>query len=997
MSVKPNEPKASPPLAVALLNELPLEAPKVKAPKPKAPDAQATVGDNFGKAQAHEKAGVDIGKDWDKPRTLSGAEVEQQLIVFDAAATSDLPKAIVLGRWLLECHTFGSPGAAEGVKAMLPQLVAQLETLSPAMPKEGRPHALELFTAVHRLAQSANLALRLPDDAAVAHLSDLRASFAEGVRNANTLDGARESALEHAHTALQKIPTHDSPAAAKQLLALLRELQASEASPALLAAVDMLQKGATPFFDTLSSREATLLNAVSTTLDRIAGKSTSEAGPEKANLASLQRSAIDFLATHLQQTRSALHQLHLDKNAPAEVANTLAPLLARPEKLVAFLHQLGVDDATAKAVLALEPAAIAKVCVIGQRVSHEVGVRLAELKEKFSQPDSFFDLLATYPDIAPSVFAHFGFEQVKTFPVEKLAAPPLRSDEAAVYAAAIALQQSARFAEMQHNAGIMAVSMGGMIAIGALAPFIATGATAVVGTVSVGAVTTTANVTIAATQAGAHIYHATKVQERAEIDLALGVGGEERATQAADDTRRAWAAGGVDVALSALLSAAKITPTRGPLTGGAIGFIKNVVRDSGAGAAREVFSEVCTRRFWHADVEEKKQIILGAIVSGASGGAVGSVIGHGVGLIGTKSIALLFEEQPRPGAPVNVLSEHVAPSGEKVLGSKIDKVVKVDDGKLRVTLKAAGRVEVKGVVPVMRGSNPLHAPVVASRLPAPAQSGSKSFANSVGWFKELSPRIQSNGVAQKLYNKHGAELLAFAKKSPAALRAMLLATEDHALVPMPEIEALSLPQFKRLCVVAEENPVGFVRLLKANQADAIEKFIKSPIEFRGDLDLQTTPPPASKVPRLPAAVFAEKAAVQKQPLSVSWLKALHRNLGGAGELRQHNLTGKHAVHSEIEAKLEAFTGELNARLERGADGKDTAAWAFRELANIHPFADGNERASRLVMDYVLVRRGLKPALLKTTDRDIFASDEEWRQEVGKGVERAGDNRGPEVK
>jgi hypothetical protein len=62
-----------------------------------------------------------------------------------------------------------------------------------------------------------------------------------------------------------------------------------------------------------------------------------------------------------------------------------------------------------------------------------------------------------------------------------------------------------------------------------------------------------------------------------------------------------------------------------------------------------------------------------------------------------------------------------------------------------------------------------------------------------------------------------------------------------------------------------------------------------------------------------------------------------------------------------------------------------AAAAQRHLVSIHPFADGNGRLSRLVMDHALQSRGLPPALLRDPNVDYMVSPEAWTDEVRRGV------------
>lgn len=62
-----------------------------------------------------------------------------------------------------------------------------------------------------------------------------------------------------------------------------------------------------------------------------------------------------------------------------------------------------------------------------------------------------------------------------------------------------------------------------------------------------------------------------------------------------------------------------------------------------------------------------------------------------------------------------------------------------------------------------------------------------------------------------------------------------------------------------------------------------------------------------------------------------------------------------------------------------------AAEAQQRLISIHPFADGNGRVSRLVMDHALQSRGLPPPLLSDPNIDYMVSQAAWADEVRAGV------------
>lgn len=87
---------------------------------------------------------------------------------------------------------------------------------------------------------------------------------------------------------------------------------------------------------------------------------------------------------------------------------------------------------------------------------------------------------------------------------------------------------------------------------------------------------------------------------------------------------------------------------------------------------------------------------------------------------------------------------------------------------------------------------------------------------------------------------------------------------------------------------------------------------------------------------------------------------------------------------EVPARLDAFFQWYRLNLGLG-DPVAFAAEAQRHLVSIHPFADGNGRVTRLVMDHALQSEGLPPALLRDTRVDYLVSSDAWAHEVREGV------------
>ena len=133
------------------------------------------------------------------------------------------------------------------------------------------------------------------------------------------------------------------------------------------------------------------------------------------------------------------------------------------------------------------------------------------------------------------------------------------------------------------------------------------------------------------------------------------------------------------------------------------------------------------------------------------------------------------------------------------------------------------------------------------------------------------------------------------------------------------------------------------------------------------------------------------------PITVEWLVTLaskvmartgseYHSPGGdfdasKGELRKLNVTagigGKsYMSYLKVPMKLQAFCEELNRRRSE-IDPSDIAAvydlsfWAHFELVTIHPWADGNGRTSRLLMNLLQMEYGVLPTKVLKEDKAAY--------------------------
>ena len=136
---------------------------------------------------------------------------------------------------------------------------------------------------------------------------------------------------------------------------------------------------------------------------------------------------------------------------------------------------------------------------------------------------------------------------------------------------------------------------------------------------------------------------------------------------------------------------------------------------------------------------------------------------------------------------------------------------------------------------------------------------------------------------------------------------------------------------------------------------------------------------------------------QHQPITVDWLillaskvmahtgseySAIGGNFSAAkGELRKLNVSagigGKsYMSYLKVPERLAAFCDELNKR-RKAINPTDVCAvydlsfWAHYELVTIHPWADGNGRTSRLLMNLLQMEFGVLPSKVLKEDKATY--------------------------
>lgn len=127
--------------------------------------------------------------------------------------------------------------------------------------------------------------------------------------------------------------------------------------------------------------------------------------------------------------------------------------------------------------------------------------------------------------------------------------------------------------------------------------------------------------------------------------------------------------------------------------------------------------------------------------------------------------------------------------------------------------------------------------------------------------------------------------------------------------------------------------------------------------------------------------------VKKEPLSMELIKEIHRALTGGtyderryidneerpGEFKKHDyVTGIHEVGSaakDVESNLMKLIDEVNAY--EGKDVLKAAAYLHARFEFTHPFADGNGRVGRTLLNYYLMTNNHPPLIFYDENKRMY--------------------------
>lgn len=133
--------------------------------------------------------------------------------------------------------------------------------------------------------------------------------------------------------------------------------------------------------------------------------------------------------------------------------------------------------------------------------------------------------------------------------------------------------------------------------------------------------------------------------------------------------------------------------------------------------------------------------------------------------------------------------------------------------------------------------------------------------------------------------------------------------------------------------------------------------------------------------------FLKEKILKREPLSVELVKEIHRVLTGGtydecryivneerpGEFKKHDyVTGIHEIGSaaeNVESELTELIDEVNEYV--GKDVLKASAYLHARFEYIHPFADGNGRVGRTLMNHYLMIRNHPPLIVYEEDKRMY--------------------------
>ncbi|MBA2369789.1 MAG: Fic family protein [Candidatus Protochlamydia sp.] len=150
----------------------------------------------------------------------------------------------------------------------------------------------------------------------------------------------------------------------------------------------------------------------------------------------------------------------------------------------------------------------------------------------------------------------------------------------------------------------------------------------------------------------------------------------------------------------------------------------------------------------------------------------------------------------------------------------------------------------------------------------------------------------------------------------------------------------------------------------------------------GSLTIQSDPNTVNDWIR--AESFVKELVKSKDDLTIDDICAINQLVNGEVEsfgLRDHPVSVgdwggvSYPDQKDVKDLINVIVKEINQGIKKGDNPIILGALAYQKMVSVHPFSDGNGRTCRLVMDYVLLKAGILPPVLKDVNLAIFGDQE----------------------